>query len=199
MSLFDFFKKKKTKAQANINASNSKEDIMRMIFQNMTQKTPSEHFVSGAVFDIARQNHDDFASIVNSGNAIALREFFAKAYIRFCNQPEIVGFSQAMVDVGRNDTNPAAWNADIVNMPSGEKAALCFMPVNSEAHAARIIGIVLGNGGDKYYYCMLNKDENVLSDVMQNKAMLGVEKVGSVKGLGFELMNSFVECINNNR
>jgi len=27
--------------------------------------------------------------------------------------------------------------------------------------------------------------------------MLGIEKIGFVKGRGFELMNNFIECINN--
>ena len=197
MSLFDLFKKKKPNTTASINTSNSKDDIMKMMLQNMMQKTPSEHFASGAVFDIARQNHDQLVFIVNSNDAMSLKSYFANAYVTFCNQPQIVGFSPSMIDVRRNDTNPGTWNADIVSLPSGEKVALCFMPINNEAHTARIIGIVLGNAGDKYYYCMLSKDEKVFSDVMQNKAMLGIEKVGSVKGLGFELMNSFVECIKN--
>ena len=40
--------------------------------QNIMQKTPSEHFASGAVFDITRQNHDQFARIVNSNDAMSL-------------------------------------------------------------------------------------------------------------------------------
>lgn len=198
MGLFDLFKRKKRNNVASINASNSKEDIMKMILQNMSQKTPSENFASGAVFDITRQNHERFAYVVNSNDAMALKSFFANSYVTFCNQPQIVGFTPSMVDVRKNDTNPGTWNADIVNLPSGEKAALCFMPINNEELTARIIGIVLGNGGDRYYYCMLNKDENMLLDVIQNKAMLGIEKIGSIRGLGFDLMNSFVECIKSN-
>lgn len=137
-------------------------------------------------------NGKKFRTRIDNDNLEALLE----AYVAFCNQPQIVGFSLSMIDVRRNDTNPGTWNADIVNLPSGENVALCFMPINSEALAARIIGIVLGNAGDKYYY-MLSKDGKAFSDVMQNKAMLGIEKVGSVKGLGVELMNSFVECIKN--
>lgn len=194
--MFNLFKKKKT-TTARVESFDSKQDIMKMIMQNMMQKTPSEHFVSGAVFDITRQNHDSFVTIINSSDAMSLKQFFASAYTSFCNQPQIVGFSPSMVDAARNDTDPGTWNADIVNMPLGEKAALCFMPVNNEEFAARIIGIVLGNDGDRYYYCMVNKDETVYSNVIQNKAMLGIEKIGSVKGLGFELMNSFVECIKN--
>ena len=198
MGLFDLFRKKKVRTTTKANMSNTKEDIMKQLLQNMMQKTPSEHFASGAVFDITRQNHDRFAQIVNSNDAIFLNNFFANAYVAFCDQPQIVGFTSSMVDVRQNDTNPGTWNADIVNISSGEKVALCFMPINNAKYSARIIGIVLGNSGDRYYYCMLNKDDNMFSDVIQNKAMFGIEKIGSVKGSGFELMNSFVECIKNN-
>ena len=99
MSLFDLFKKKKTNTTASINTSNSKDDIMKMMLQNMMQKTPSEHFASGAVFDIARQNHDQLALIVNSNDAMSLKSFFANAYVTFCNQPQIVGFSPSMIAV----------------------------------------------------------------------------------------------------
>ncbi|MBE7018869.1 MAG: hypothetical protein E7413_03200 [Ruminococcaceae bacterium] len=197
MGLFDFFKKKSSPMASNITSNSKKEEIYRMILQSMGQKTPSEHFVSGAVFDITRQNHDLFTNIVNSSDAGALMNFFANAYVTFINQPQIVGFTPSIVDKSRNDTNPGMWNADIMKLSSGEKIALCFMPVNNDVYEARIIGIVLGNDGDRYYYCMLNKDENTLSDVIQNKAMLGIEKIGFVKGRGFELMNNFIECINN--
>ena len=197
MGFFDLFKKKKTPTTA-INTFDSKEDIMRTILQNMSKKTPSEHFASGAVFDITRQNHNLFEKVVNSSNAGALGDFFINAYVAFINQPQIVGFSRSMIDNNLNDTNPRMWNADIMMLSSGEKIALCFMPIISDVYAARIIGIVLGNAGDRYYYCMLRKDENTLSDVIQNKAMLGIEKIGSVKGRGFELMKNFIECINNN-
>jgi len=211
-SFFDLFKRKKVNTnqteatkqtpkdshQSGANTPNSKADILNMIMREMAQKTPSDHFASGAIFDITRQRHNDFSNIVMSNNAATLKDFFAKAYIDFCNQPQLVGFSPDMVDKNKNDTNPAMWNADIVSLPSGEKVALCFMPINNNTYAARIIGVVLGNGEDRYYYCMLNKDENTFSEVIRNKAMQGVEKIGEVKRLGFELMNSFVECIKNN-
>ena len=42
---------------------------------------------------------------------------------------------------------------------------------------------------------MLNKDEDTSSDVMQNKALNGIEKVGEVKGRGFDLMYDFLACM----
>ncbi|MBE7018874.1 MAG: hypothetical protein E7413_03230 [Ruminococcaceae bacterium] len=178
--------------------ADSKEEIYQDIMQDVSEKSPSELFASGAVFDITRQNHDEFVKIVNLSDALALQKFFTNAYTTFCNDPQVVGFAPSMVDKSRNDTSPATWNTDIMTLSSGEMVALCFMPINNDVHEARIIGIVLGDSGDEYYYCMLDKDEDVSSDVMQNKAMLGIEKIGEVKGRGFELMNNFVECIDNN-
>ena len=60
-----------------------------------------------------------------------------------------------MMDKNKNDINSAMWNADILSLPSGEKVALCFMTINSNTYAARIIGVGLGNGEDRYYYCCL--------------------------------------------
>jgi len=193
MGLFDLFRKKKTPAP--VQNSVSKEDIFKMILDQMGQKTPSEHFASGAIFDITRQNHDVFERIVRSNNPMELHSFFTKAYMLFCNNPQIVGFAPAMVDIHKNDTNPGMWNADTFTLDSGDAIALCYMPIKHETLEARIIGIVITGEGDRYYYCMLNKDTNNSSDVIQNKAMLGVEKVGEVKGTGFELMNSFLNVI----
>lgn len=193
MGLFDLFRKKKTPDP--VQNSISKEDILKMILDQMGQKTPSEHFASGAIFDITRQNHDDFERIVRSNNPMELHNFFTKAYMLFCNNPQVVGFASEMVDINKNDTNPGMWNADTFTLASGEAIALCYMPIEHETLEARIIGIVITSEGDRYYYCMLNKDTDTFSDVIQNKAMLGVEKVGEVKGNGFELMSSFLNVI----
>lgn len=193
MSFLDLLKKKKS--QAPVQRIGSKEDILKEFFEQMRQKTPSDHFASGAVFDIVRQNHEAFERIVRDKNALDLRTFFAKAYMLFCDQPQIVGFTPAMVDRNKNDTDPRMWNADIFHFDSGESIAPCFIPVQHDTLLARIVGIVLSDNGDRYYYCMLNKDTNAFSDVIQNKARLGIEKVGEIRGIGFELMNSFVDVI----
>ena len=193
MSFLDLFKKRKV--QTTVQKIESKEDILKKMLEQIRQQTPSDHFASGAVFDIVRQNHDIFEHIVLDKNALDLKVFFTKAYTLFCNQPQIVGFSPAMVDSSKNDTDPRMWNTDIFQLESGDSIALCFMPVQHDTLLARIVGIVLSDKGDRYYYCMLNKDTDTFSDVIQNKARLGIEKVGEVKGLGFELMNSFVDVI----
>lgn len=194
MSLFDFFKKKSSKVNGNT-FNFKKDNIYRTLMQSISQKTPSEHFASGSIFDIIRKSHSQFSQIVNTFDIASLKDFFVSAYVTFINHPQIVGFAPSMVDKNKNDTDPRTWNVDIMKLSSGERAALCFMPVNNDVYEARIVGIVLGNEVDKYYYCMLNKDENMQSDVIQNKALFGIEKIGSVKGRGFELINSFIKCI----
>lgn len=196
MSFLDFFKKKRTPSP--MQNAGSKEEFFRMVLEQMCQKTPSEHFASGAIFDIVRKDHSSFEQLVRSKNPVALQNFFVNAYLLFCKNPEIVGLTPAMVDIKKNDTDPLTWNADIITSSSGEAIALCYMPIQHQTLEARIIGIVIGSECDRYYYCMLNKDINMLSDVMQNKVMLGVEKVGEIKGRGFDLMNSFVVCMNKN-
>lgn len=185
----------KKKRSSSISEKGKKEDILKLILEQMGQKTPSEHFASGAIFDITRNMHSNFEQIVRSNNPSALHEFFSGAYMMFCNNPQIVGFTPAIVDINKNDTDPRSWNADVFTFSTGEAITLCYMPIQHDTLAARIIGIAIDDDGDRYYYCMLNKDMNVLSDVIQNKAMLGVEKIGEIKGQGSDLMKSFLNCI----
>lgn len=196
MGFFDLFRRnKRSSNSANANRASSKEDIFRELLQQLAQSSPSAHFASGAVFDIVRQQHGEFAQIVRSNNASGLHLFFANAYIAFCRNPDMVGFTPNMVNGNNNDTDPRVWNADIFPFENGDAAALCYMPVQDDALAARIIGIILSDRGDRYYYCMLNKNESLPSDVMRNKALDGIEKVGAVRGRGFELMQNFLNCI----
>ena len=76
MSFLDLLKKKKS--QAPVQRIGSKEDILKEFFEQMRQKTPSDHFVSGAVFDIVRQNHESFERIVRDKNALDLQIFLPK-------------------------------------------------------------------------------------------------------------------------
>ena len=196
MRNLDIFSKKKV--QTPVTDNKTTEYIFKKILEQMGQNPPSEHFASGAVFDLVRQNHDMFENIVHIRNVSSLQLFFVKAYTLFCNQPQVVGFTSAMVDQSKNDTDPRMWNADIIQVASGEVIALCFMPIQHETLLARIVGIVLSDKGDQYYYCMLNKNTATFSDVIHNKAIQGIEKVGEVRGTGYELMNDFVNVINSN-
>ncbi|MBQ7253902.1 MAG: hypothetical protein IJS30_04430 [Bacteroidales bacterium] len=131
----------------------------------------------------------------SSNDAMMLLRLFVNSYSLFLDNPQVVGFTPNMVNRNNNDTNPAMWNADIFQLQPGDYAALLFVPIQHNTLLARIIGIVFSDKGDGYYYCMLNKDEGTASDVFRNKSMLGIEKVGSVSGIGFQLMNSFLNCM----
>jgi hypothetical protein len=126
---------------------------------------------------------------------MALKQLLGQAYSLFLTHPECVGINSQMINKNMDDTNSITWNADIFTLSNGDKVALLFMPIQNDILVARVVGIIFSSKGDGYYYCMLNKDENVPATVNRNKAMLGVEKIGEVKGVGFELMHNFFECI----
>lgn len=196
MGIFSSFKKKNGDPQpANMPKNASKEDIFRMIMEQQSQKSPSDHFASGAVFDICRQQRDAFYTSARSNDAVSLLRLFVNSYSLFLDNPQVVGFMPDMVNRNNNDTNPATWNANVINLQPGDYAVLLFMPIQDNTLAARIVGIVFGNKGDGYYYCMLNKGEENASDVIRNNGMFGLVTVGTARGLGLDLMNSFLNCV----
>lgn len=198
MGLFDRFKNRKqheNQPDTQDTLEFSKEEIFRMILERQTQSSPSDQFASGAVFDISRQQREAYEQAVCTNDALSLLKLFTNAYFLFLCNPEVVGFTPDMVNKNQNDTDPNTWNTDIFSLNEEDRAALLFMPAQSNVLRARIIGIIFSRKGDGYYYCMLNKDEKTPSDVIRNKAIYGLDKIGEVKGLGLELMNSFLNCI----
>ena len=200
MGILNWFgKKRETRTtsgnQGNSGAGPSGDDAMKRLFEMLSNRSPSEQFASGAVFDIVRQNHSRFEEIVRSENALQLHNFLVGAYVTFCDHPQIVGFAPTMVKKENNDTDPRLWNADLFHFENGDVAALCYMPIESDAYSARIAGIIIGSKGDGYYYCMLEKDKDACSKVIRNMARPGAfPTVGTVKGTGLELMHGFLEC-----
>ncbi len=204
MGIFNFIKKKSQIPDSSIpekqNSSDikTKEDFFKALFEQMAKQSPSQRFVQGTVFDIVRQQHSTFEQFVRAHDVMSVHKFLINSYLSFCNNPKDAGtFTPSAVNADNNDTDPLKWNTDIFDLQSGDVAALCFMPINDQIYEARIIGIVLGKNGDGYYYCNLNKNEGTCSDVMRNKAILGIAKTGEVTGRGFELMNAFLNCIIN--
>lgn len=204
MGIFDFFNKKQKgqpqKQEIDLSKAKSKEELFRMAFAQVAQQSPSEMFARGAVFDYTRAHYDQFKSIVRANDALALWRFFMAAYGTYCNNPGSLGLTPAMVNPRNNDTNPANWNADTFTFPDGCAMGLCFMPIDNDKLEARIIGIVVNDNysRDGYYYCMLDKDKDLPSEVRRNNMMLGSEKVGEVKGRGFDLMDAFRDLIKEN-
>jgi len=196
MGFFGIFKRKKASSRQDISLENlSKEDIIKMAFRELAQESPSRHFASGAVFDLVRQNRDSLEQLVRRGNLSAVQMFFIQGYTTYLRNPREIGAIPDMVNPARNDTNPVEWNFSVMSLMGDDRVVLCFMPIQNDNLSARIFGIVLSDREDGYYYCMLQKGENVFSDVARNKALAGVETIGAVKGRGFELINSFVDCI----
>lgn len=198
MSIWKLFERnKKQSSTQESGVTGSKEDIYKMIFSEMAREAPSRHFAAGTIFDVTRRYHDAFENSVRSNDVFKLHMLFAQAYQLYLSDPAALGEIPQLVDRTRNDTNPSMWNVDIVQMEHGDYAVLCFMPVQNDELIARVVGIAVSEQGDGYYYCMLNKDDAAESDVIRNNAMQGIERIGSVKGLGFELMQAFVECMKN--
>lgn len=195
MGLFDFFKRKKEPSPKDNLQNKSKDEIYQMIFQGMAQESPSRHFVAGTVFDFARQNRSAIEYALKSGDLLRVQMLFINGYLKYLNDPRSMGGIPGIVDKEKNDTDPRGWNLSVKTLRNGDQAILLYMPIENARLSARIVGIVFGGRGDGYYYCMLNKDENMQSEVVRNKAMAGIETVGAVKGRGFELMESFVDCI----
>ena len=160
------------------------------------QQAPSERFATGAVFDISRQYHTEFEEAVRSADPLSLLKYFAGAYDLFCEHPDVVGMP-VPVDKDKEDTDYHKWFTYILQLETGEYVALCYMPIENDELEASIIGIVLSEKGDGYYYCMLNKDENEYSPVYRNKGVPGITSIGGVKGSGTLLMYRILSCIQN--
>lgn len=192
MSIFNFHKNKHNRKQ-----ETTKEDIFKFILEQQRLKSPSEIFASGAIFDFSKTSRVSFVSAIQSENPTQLLYLFIQAYHLFLENPECAGLSASMINVNNNDTNVNSWCADTFSLASKDKAALLFMPItiNNNNLLARVVGIIFSDRGDGYYYCMLNKDHAMPSSVFCNKGIHGIEQIGEVNGLGFELMHSFFDCI----
>lgn len=178
-----------------LNEAKSKEEIFEMLFKNMRQKSPSEHFATGAVFDIVRQNREIFVKSARECEVIALTKLFTLSYVEFCKNSRIAGLPSNTVNVSNDDTDPSRWNVSAYTLPNGDAVVLCFMPVSHDSIEARMIGIVFSEQKDGYYFCMVNKDKDAASEVKRNAALFGIQRIGEVKGRGFELAENFKECI----
>lgn len=204
MALSDFWKKRKQSsgspteatpppASGKVSPASDRYEIIRKL---MSQRSPSDQFASGAVFDFVRQNQALFNNIVRSKDMLKLQEFFVNSFMTFYFHPEAVGLNAQLVNQDNLDTDPRRWNMDAYRLSNGGAVALCFMPINSDTLDARVVGIIIDSKPlDGYYYCMLNKGADTYSDVYRNMAWDGVRPAGRVKGRGFGLMNDFLKCI----
>ncbi|MBR5095293.1 MAG: hypothetical protein IK095_09365 [Oscillospiraceae bacterium] len=161
---------------------------LRELFAMMERDFPSLRFASEELFRSVSRERESFAQSVRACDVMGAHRAFVRYYLAYC---------QKLGVRGTGDTDPRRWNSDIVSLRPGEPAALCYMPVEDGAHAAEIVGVVIGQRGDGSYFCALKQDESEPSPVMRNEDQRTVRKVGEVRGRGFELMNAFVTCIRN--
>ena len=193
----DWYKEKeKNNAACDIQKELQKDEFVKKILEQQSQKAPSEDFAAFAVFRIIDQRHEEFEKIVCSTDAGKLHAFFINAYNTFINHPETIGFTSDLINKNNQDTSPAQWNTDIFKLGNGDCAALLFMPVRHDTLAARTVGVILSDKGDAHYYCMVNKDEQAASAVMRRRKTKA-DRIGEVNGLGLELMQKFLNCMKN--
>ena len=167
--------------------------------QDLSEYPPSYYYAGGAVFDFVRIVHDEYEEVVRSSDLQKLQTlsiFYYNSYNLLLDEPEMVCSLPGLIDPEKNDTDATQWNVDVISMDGDDRASLCYMPVDSDLYEARVFGIVLGNKGDRYYFSMINKDENAASEVYRNKGYEGVEKIGEATGRGFDLMDSFMAVVN---
>ena len=167
--------------------------------QDLSEYPPSYYYAGGAVFDFVRIVHDEYEEAVRSSDLQKLQTlsmFYYNSYNLLLDEPELMCSFPGLIDPEKNDTDATQWNVDVIPMDGDDRASLCYMPVDSDLYEARVFGIVLGNKGDRYYFSMIDKDENAASEVYRNKGYEGVEKIGEVTGRGFDLMDSFMTVVN---
>lgn len=203
MAFFDFLKKKKLEKQKTVEKNNPKQTDERAKFykelmEEMQKKPLSEHFASGSIFDITRKFHGEFEECVRSGDVSKIHLFIINSYLLFCEHPEVAGGMPNLVRKDLQDTDPRTWNTSFYSLKGNDVAVTCYMPIQNDNLAARMVGIILTDEGDAYYSCMLDKDEDVFSEVKRNKGWQGIETVGGVRGRGMNLANGFLNCIQEN-
>ena len=155
----------------------------------------SEVYASGAVFELARQYRDHFLHAVKAADDRKLFDLFRETYSLMIDQPEIVGLTSEMFNKKNQDTDPLKWKASCASTPDGDAIALCCMPVQSKALSARFIGIVFSDAGDRYYSCMLSRDEARPSGIMRSAEDLPPEEAGTISGSESKAAASFLRCI----
>ena len=158
------------------------------------RRPASEVFSSGAVFELSRLYRDHFLKALQASDDRKLFNLFRALYSLFLDQPEIAGFTEAMINKKNEDTDPLKWVVSCASVPGGS-VALCRMPIQNKLLSARLVGIIFSDSGDGYYSCMLNKNGSVPSEIIRNNGSLPSANAGAVTGTDSEVMSRFLDCI----
>lgn len=157
------------------------------------KRPASEVYASDAVFELSRLYRDHFLKALQASDDRKLFDLFRATFSLFLDQPELVGFTEAMINKRNEDTDPTKWNVSCSSTPGGDSIALCCMPIQNKALSARLVGIIFSDSGDRYYFCMLNKGGTVPSEIKQKDG--SPVKVGIIEGADPEPANHFLNCI----
>ena len=157
--------------------------------------TASEAFASGALFELSGQYRDHFLKALQASDNQKLFDLFRATFTLFIDQPETAGLTEAMFNKKSEDTDPMKWNVSCSAAADGGSIALCRMPVKSKTLSARLVGIVFSDSGDRYYYCMLNKDAGTPSEIMRRTGKQPPEKAGEITGAEADSMDAFLACV----
>ena len=154
----------------------------------------SEVFASGAVFELSRQYRDHFLKALQSSDDRKLFELFRATFTLFMDQPESAGIQETAFNKKNEDTDPLTWIVSSSSAPDGA-VALCRMPVKSKTLSERLAGIVFRDAGDRYYYCMLNKDRNMPSEILRYEGSVPPVQAGVISGDDPEAADTFLRCV----
>ena len=168
---------------------------MEALMDALGRRPASEVYASRAVFDLSHLYRDHFIKALQAPDDRKLFDLFRATYSLFMDQPEVVGLKQEMINRKNEDTDPTKWQVSRAATENGDPVTLCRMPIQNKTLSDRLTGIVFRDSGDEYYFCMLNKDEQIPSEVMRNTGSLPMEKAGTIQGTDAEAINRFLECI----
>ena len=173
------------------------------VLMDVLGKPPaSEVYASGAVFKLVRQYRDHFLNAVKAADDRKLFDLFRETYSLMIDQPEIVGLTDEMFNKKSQDTDPLKWKASCASTPDGDAVALCCIPVQNKTLSARFVGIVFIDAGDRYYYCMLNRDAARPSVIMRSPEGLPVKSLwqrSSGNEIDDRLWREFIDFILNRK
>ena len=165
--------------------------------QKLIRRPAAEVFATGALFDASRILRESFIKMLITRDISELNCIVRNIFMFLIEKPEAIGVAPILVDRDIIDTEIAMWQVSFFKLETGDFALLVFMPCRTTDLLARASGIIFSMSGnyDGYYYAVINENGNPPAVVIRNMAEQGLRVVGEVPGLGFQLMNGFLDCM----
>ena len=165
--------------------------------QKFIRRPVAEVFATGALFDASRILRESFIKMLIARDISELNCIVRNIFMFLIEKPEAIGVAPILVDRDIIDTEITMWQVSFFKLDTGDFALLLFMPCRNTDLLARASGIIFSMNGnyDGYYYAVINENGNLPAVVVRNMAEQGLRVVGEVPGLGFQLMNGFLDCM----